>query len=279
MEDIEAPGATFQILTWWKVNSGKFPVLSQIARDVLVILITTVASESAFSTGGHFLDVYWSSLSLTTIEALVCIQNWLSSTPIEIDTVDAQSYRLESDIILVYSKNVEDHESHLRMVVGKLKEHQLFAKLNKSEFWLEKAKFFGHVISREGVTVDSSKIEVVMEWQHPIMIHEVRSFLGLAGYNRRFVKRFSKLSCSLMTLTRTNVKFIWTKQCEQSFEELKRRLTIAPVLALPEPYKPFVVYSDASNYGLGCVLTQEGRVLAYVSRQSKELELAAVVFT
>ncbi|XP_040987648.1 uncharacterized mitochondrial protein AtMg00860-like [Juglans microcarpa x Juglans regia] len=147
------------------------------------------------------------------------------------------------DDILVYSKNVENHGNHLRRVLGKLKEHKLFAKLHKCEFWLEEVKFLGHVISSEGVTVDSSKIEAIMDWQHPTMVHEVRSFLGLAGYYKRFVEGFSRLSSSLTMLTRKHSNFSWTKTCEKCFEELKRKLTTAPVLALLKSHKPFVVYS------------------------------------
>ncbi|XP_035543554.1 uncharacterized mitochondrial protein AtMg00860-like [Juglans regia] len=152
------------------------------------------------------------------------------------------------DDILMYSKNVEDHGNHLRLVLGKLKEHKLFAKLNKCEFWLEEVKFLSHVISSEGVTVDSSKIEAIMDWQHPTTVHEVRSFLGLAGYYRRFVEGFSRLSSSLIVLTRKHSKFSWTETCEKCLKELKRKLTTAPLLALPKSHKPFVVYSDVSKY-------------------------------
>ncbi|KAL8120215.1 hypothetical protein AgCh_017382 [Apium graveolens] len=114
-----------------------------------------------------------------------------------------------------------------------------------------KVQFLGHVISKEGVKVDPVKIEAVSEWEQPKTPTEIRSFLGLAGYYRRFVKDFSKIASPLTKLTRKNEKFIWTEKCEESFQELKRRLVTAPVLALPDETGNFVIYSDASLKGLG----------------------------
>ena len=176
------------------------------------------------------------------------------------------------DDILIYSKNKEEHRHHLSMALTILKDQKLYAKLSKCEFWLEEVKFLGHVISSRGVAVDPSKIEAITNWQRPTSVHEIRSFLGLAGYYRRFVEGFSRLSGPLTALTKKNVKFTWNDKCETSFLELKKRLTTAPVLTLPEPLKSFVVYSDASKAGLGCVLMQEGKVVAYASRQLKDHE-------
>ncbi|KAL8115292.1 hypothetical protein AgCh_021949 [Apium graveolens] len=148
-------------------------------------------------------------------------------------------------------------------------------------------RFLGHVISKEGIKVDPVKIEAVSKWEQPKTPTEIRSFLGLAGYYRRFVKDFSKIASPLTKLTRKNEKFVWTKKCEESFQELKRRLVTAPVLALPDEMGNFVIYSDASLKGLGCVLMQHDKVIAYASRQLKphkqkypvhDLELAAIVF-
>src|ERR1044072_5576643 len=191
------------------------------------------------------------------------------------------------DDILIYSKNEKEHAEHLGIVLSILKENQLFAKLSKCDFWLEQVSFLGHVISRGGITVDPSKIEAVSEWESPKSVFEIRSFLGLAGYYRKFIEGFSKLALPLTQLTRKNQAFLWTTQCEESFQELKRRLTTAPVLILPKPSEPFTVYCDASLMGLGGVLMQNGQVVAYASRQLKvhernypthDLELAAVVF-
>ena len=191
------------------------------------------------------------------------------------------------DDILIYSKNEEEHAEHLRIALQTLREHGLYAKREKCDFWMTKVKFLGHVVSEEGISVDPSKIEAVLNWERPKNVSEIRSFLGLAGYYRRFVENFSKIASPLTKLTRKNVKFVWDDKCEEAFEELKRRLTSAPVLIIPNNEEPYTVYTDASGNGLGCVLMQHGRVVAYASRQLKphernypthDLELAAVVF-
>ena len=191
------------------------------------------------------------------------------------------------DDILVYSKSLTDHEQHLRNVLQVLRENQLYAKLSKCDFWLDRVIFLGHVVSAEGIFVDPKKIKAILKWERPTNMTEIRSFLGLAGYYRRFVEGFSAIASPMTKLTRKEVKFEWSKECEQSFQELKKRLTTAPVLTLPEGQEGFIVYSDASNKGLGCVLMQKGKVIAYASRQLKphevnypvhDLELAAVVF-
>ena len=174
--------------------------------------------------------------------------------------------------ILAYSKSKEEHEQHLRTSLQLLRDNQLYAKLEKCDFWLTQVSFLGHIISKEGLAVDSAKIESVIKWERPKNVTEIRSFLGLAGYYRRFVQGFSSIVAPLTKLTRKNVPFVSTKQCEANFEELKRRLTTAPVLTLPSGNGGFVVYTDASHVGLGCVLMQDGKVIAYGSRQLKEHE-------
>ncbi|CAL2244317.1 unnamed protein product [Prunus armeniaca] len=191
------------------------------------------------------------------------------------------------DDILVYSRTLEGHKKHLRLILKTLRRKQLYAKFSKCQFWLDRVDFLGHVISAEGIYVDPRKVEAVVNWVQPTSVTEIRSFLGLAGYYRRFVEGFSSIAAPLTRLTRKDVKFEWTEECEQSFQELKKRLTTAPVLALPDNSGNFVIYSDASLQGLGCVLMQHDRVIAYASRQLKkheqnypvhDLELAAVVF-
>jgi hypothetical protein len=134
--------------------------------------------------------------------------------------------------------------------------------------------------------MDPSKVESVTKWEQPLNVTDVRSFLGMAGYYRRFIENFSKIVKPVTELLKSNTKFKWSEACEKSFQELKKRLTIAPVLTLPDIKKDFVVYYDASKQGLGCVLMQEGKVVACASRQLKkhqenylthDLELAAVV--
>ncbi|KAL5579962.1 hypothetical protein UlMin_012404 [Ulmus minor] len=132
--------------------------------------------------------------------------------------------------------------------------------------------FLGNVISKDGVSVDPSKVEAVSNWLRPTTVTEIRSFLGMAGYYRRFVEGFSRIVGPLTTLTRKNVRFTWTEDCEKSFQELKKRLTTAPVLVIPSGNDGFVIYSDASKMGLGAILMQHGRVIAYASRQLKDYE-------
>ncbi|KAB2607777.1 S ribonuclease [Pyrus ussuriensis x Pyrus communis] len=180
------------------------------------------------------------------------------------------------DDILVYSKSKAEHVRHLTLVLK-----------SKCQFWLDQVAFLGHVISAQGILVDPQKVAAMESWEQPRTVTEVSSFLGLAGYYRRFVKDFSVIALPLTRLTRKNVKFEWDDKCEQSFQQLKHCLTHAPVLALPDDSGDFEVFSDASLNGLGCVLMQHGRVIAYASRQLKphelnypthDLELAAIIF-
>jgi hypothetical protein len=190
------------------------------------------------------------------------------------------------DDILIYSKNEEEHAQHLRIVLTCLREHQLYAKFSKCVFWLEEVQFLGHVLSAKGIAVDPSKVQDILEWKPPTTVHQVRSFLGLARYYRRFIPDFSKLVKPITSLLKNDTKFNWSLKCNEAFEKLKILLTTAPVLAQPNINKPFDVYCDASGSGLGCVLMQAGRVIAYASRQLRrheehypthDLELAAVV--
>ncbi|KAJ8773394.1 hypothetical protein K2173_028571 [Erythroxylum novogranatense] len=164
------------------------------------------------------------------------------------------------DDILVYSKSDEEHEDYLRVALEILRKNELYAKFDKCEFWLKEVVFLGHVISERGVHVDPQKIEAVVKWEAPKNVAEVRSFLGLAGYYKRFVEGFSLIVAPLSKLTRKNQKFEWTEECQSSFEELKNRLTTAPILTLPYGDDGYIVYSDASRKGLGCVLMQGEKI-------------------
>ncbi|KAE8690557.1 Detected protein of unknown function [Hibiscus syriacus] len=188
------------------------------------------------------------------------------------------------DDILIYSRTEAEHDEHLKIVLRILRQYCLYAKLSKCEFWLREVSFLGHIISARGIQVDPSKIEAIMNWKRPKNVFEIRSFLGLAGYYRRFVEGFSIIASPLTKLLRKNVSFDWGEAQQESFEKLKVVLTQAPVLIQPESRKDFTVYSDASHSGLGCVLIQEGKVVAYASRQLRphecnypthDLELAA----
>ena len=172
------------------------------------------------------------------------------------------------DDILVYSKDAQEHEKHLRMVLETLREKRLYAKFSKCDFGLKEVSFLGHIVSTEAIRVDPTKIEVVKNWKLLRSVIEVRSFLGLARYYRRFVKGFSIIASLLTILLKKGVNFEWSDKCQNSFEELKE-------------------YTHASRIGLGCVLMQDGKVVAYASRQLKtheqnypthDLELDVVAF-
>jgi hypothetical protein len=160
------------------------------------------------------------------------------------------------DDILVYSNSHLEHEQHLKVVLHTLKENQLYSKLDKCEFWLQEVIFLGHVIYAEGILVDLRKVEVVLKWERPTNVTEIRSFLGLAGYYRRFIEGFSTIASPLTKLTRKEVRFVWSEECDASFQELKERLTSAPVLALPSGTEGFVVYSLKKGPGMCIDATQ-----------------------
>ena len=131
----------------------------------------------------------------------------------------------------------------------------------------------GHVLSKEGISVDPAKVQEVLDWKVPTSVHEVWSFLGLAGYYHRFIPKFSKISKPMTRLLQKDEKFVWTPECEEAFHKLRTLLTSAPVLAQPNIEKPFDVFCDASDIGLGCVLMQEGCIIAYASCQLQKHEV------
>jgi ribonuclease HI len=151
---------------------------------------------------------------------------------------------------------------------------------------LKEVSFLGHVITSGGIEVDPGKVRDVLNWEPPTTVSEIQSFLGLVGYYRRFIEGFSKIVKPLTSLLEKDKKFIWSEACQNNFDELRKRLTTAPVLAMPDIRKSFDIYYDASKQGLGCVLMQEGHVISYASRQLRkheqnypthDLELAAVI--
>jgi hypothetical protein len=171
-------------------------------------------------------------------------------------------------------------------VLQVLREHQLYAKFSKCDFFQKQIHYLGHVLSKEGVAVDPDKIRSIMEWPTPKDVSDIRSFMGLAGYYRRFIKDFSKIGCPITALQKKGTKFLWTQQCEERFQTLKHLLTHAPVLKIADPEADFLVCTDACKEGLGGVLMQEGKVICYESRKLNEhevnyvthdLELAAIV--
>jgi hypothetical protein len=190
------------------------------------------------------------------------------------------------DDILIYSRTPEEHCLHLRQVLEVLREHRLYANLRKCSFAKPEQSYLGHVITAEGIKVDPRKTTAVTNWPRPTSLGDLRSFLGLATYFRKFIRHFAQLAMPLHRLTRKDALWQWTPECQISFEEIKRALTEAPCLAFPDFTKPFEVHTDASLAGIGAVLYQEGRPLAFESRRlipaevnypTGEQELLAVV--
>jgi hypothetical protein len=190
------------------------------------------------------------------------------------------------DDILIFPKTEEEHDEHLCYVLQKLRENQLYAKINKCDFWLKEVSFLGHIISEGVISVDPGKVKDVLSWNTLQNVSDIRSFLGLAGYYRRFIEGFSKISKPMIELLEKSKTFDWTPRLDASFQELKKRLTMAPVLTMLDMEKLFSIYYDASSQGLGCVLMQDDHVVAYASRQLRkheekypthDLELAAIV--
>jgi hypothetical protein len=162
----------------------------------------------------------------------------------------------------------------------------LYAKLSKCEFWISEVLFLGHIINRDGLVVDPKKVVAILDSKAPKDVRGIKSFIGMADYYRCFIEGFSKVARPMTALLAKKVEFKWTPACQESFEMLKQKLTTTPILVLPDVHKPFSIYCDALYTGMGCVLMQEGKVVAYSSRQLKvheknypthDLELATVV--
>ncbi|GJT95270.1 putative reverse transcriptase domain-containing protein [Tanacetum coccineum] len=181
----------------------------------------------------------------------------------------------------------KEHEEHLKAILELLKKEELYAKFSKYEFWIPKVQFLGHVIDCQGIHVDPVKIGYIKDWVSPKTPTEIRQFLGLARYYRRFIKGFSKIAKPMTKLTHKKVAFEWGDKQEAAFQTLKNKLYSAPILALPQGAENFIIYCDASHKGLGVVLMQNKKVITYASRQLKiheknytthDLELGVVVF-
>jgi RNase H-like domain found in reverse transcriptase/Reverse transcriptase (RNA-dependent DNA polymerase)/Integrase zinc binding domain/Chromo (CHRromatin Organisation MOdifier) domain/Retroviral aspartyl protease len=180
------------------------------------------------------------------------------------------------DDILVYSKTAEEHAKHLKIVLSILRKNQLYAKLSKCAFFQQKVKFLGHVISSEGISVDEDKIAAILRWPIPTNVSEVRSFLGLAGYYRKFVPGFSKVALPLTLLLHSENKFEMKQPQLQAFRALKHLLSHTPVLTIADVNRPFVISTDASGYAIGAVLSQDkGQGLQPVAYMSQKLSPTA----
>jgi hypothetical protein len=175
------------------------------------------------------------------------------------------------DDIMIYSKTFEEHLKHIEKILKKLKEVNLMLKLKKCKWCEQNIEFLGHIVGKEGLKPDPRKIEKVKQIKEPTTVTEVRSFLGLVGYYRRFIEDFSKIARPLHELTKKNVKFKWEEKHQKAFEKLKEKLIEYPILGFPDYEKEFVLMTDASKEGLGAILSQknnEGKeiVIAYGSK-------------
>jgi len=175
------------------------------------------------------------------------------------------------DDVIIIGKTFTEHLQHLRAVFERFREAGLKLKPKKCQFCAQQVGFLGHIVSADGVRTDPAKTEKVAQWPIPTSRREVQQFLGLANYYRRFVKDFASIAKPLHRLTEKTAKFDWTDECLAAFKELRNKLTTAPVLAFPDYNRPFLLDTDASNFGIGAVLSQlqdDGteRVIAYASR-------------
>jgi len=180
------------------------------------------------------------------------------------------------DDILIFSNTVEEHEQHLRQVLRKLADHQLYAKASKCEFFRTEVDFRGHIVGADGLKMEPSKIKAISDWPTPANVTKVRSFLGFVNFYRSYIRNYSSITARLNDLTKKEKKFHWTKQHQQQFDKLKRAVSSAPVLITADPHGEFVVTTDASGYALGAVLQQEVegelRTVAFESRKFNPAE-------
>jgi len=176
------------------------------------------------------------------------------------------------DDVLIFSKNEEEHKEHLRRVFQRLQEHKLYVKITKCSFCQPQLKYLGFVVGKDGLKTDMDKVSTIVDWPRPTNVTEVRQFLGLCNFFRRFVQGYSSLVAPLNRLLKKQIAWYWGEECEEAFMGMKEVLTSAPVLKIPEPDKPYRLVCDASTVGIGAVLCQDGRPCAYFSRQMSEAE-------
>ncbi|XP_028794242.1 uncharacterized protein LOC114749870 [Neltuma alba] len=176
------------------------------------------------------------------------------------------------DDIVIYSKTLEEHVKHLRQVFQVLRENELYVKKEKCAFAQQEVTFLGHIVGGGKLRMDESKVRAIQEWEPPRKVPELRSFLGLANYYRKFIKGYSAIAAPLTDLLKKNRVWDWDDKCQATFEELKAAVIKEPVLALPDHTKPYEVQTDASDFALGGVLMQEGHPVAYESRKLNDAE-------
>jgi hypothetical protein len=177
------------------------------------------------------------------------------------------------DDILIYIGSLEEHAEHLRKVFQRLRQNKLYAKLEKCEFRVTEVDFLGHRITQESFKMDDHKVKAILDWEPPKSVPALRSFLGLASYYRKFIKNFAKIAAPLTNLLKKSaITYEWEEACGEAFETLKGILVKAPVLKLPDFDKEFEIHSDASDFAIGGVLVQEGRLVAFESKKLSETE-------
>ena len=183
------------------------------------------------------------------------------------------------DDILIYSDNLDEHRTHVRKVLQRLRDHNLHAHPKKSEFHCDSIEYLGFIVSPSGISMDPAKTEVILSWPAPTTVKEVQSFLGFANFYRRFIYNYSKITRPLNNLTRKDTKFVWNANCQTAFDNLKTAFTSAPILAHYDPENPIVVETDSSDYAIAAVMSQLNRhtgvlhPVAFYSRSMQPAEL------
>src|SRR6478609_11054836 len=177
------------------------------------------------------------------------------------------------DDILIFSKSEAEHQAHVRLVLEVLKREKFYVCKAKSSFAQKEIEYLGHIVDKQGIRPDPKKVEAVKTWPVPKSVHDVRSFLGLVNYFRKFIEHYSEIAVPLTNLTKKSHPWVWTGRCQDAFELLKQKLIEAPLLRTPNESLPYEVVTDASDLGLGGVLLQEGQPVAFESRKLNDAEL------
>jgi hypothetical protein len=177
------------------------------------------------------------------------------------------------DDILIFSKSEAEHQAHMRLVFEVFKRDKFYICKAKSSFAQKKVKYLGHIVDKHGIRPDPKKVKAVQTWPVPKNVHDVRSFLGLVNYFRKFIEHYSEIAVPLTNLTKKSHSWVWTGRCQDAFELLKQKLIEAPLLRTPNESLPYEVVTDASDLGLGGVLLQEGHPVAFKSRKLNNAEL------
>jgi hypothetical protein len=177
------------------------------------------------------------------------------------------------DDILIFSKTEAEHQAHVRLVLEVLKREKFYVCKAKSSFAQKEIKYLGHIVNEQGIRSDPKKVEAVQTWPVSENVHDVKSFLGLVNYFRKFIEHYSEIAVPLTNLTKKSHPWVWTGRCQDAFEVLKQKLTEAPLLRTSDESLPYEVVTDASDLGLGGVLLQEGQLVAFESMKLNDAEL------